>query len=151
MILDFLNHREKPGPIALKVRSASVDDVMGDFARVHIDHRPFSRAGGVIVIRQDKSKAKVRLVARGLSRGMKKGEIAMDSASRQRLQIKQGQTYNFTFEEAGWWDGLLWAWHATDAMPRIAARLGVVSVGLGLVGAILGGWSLYLTLAPATP
>lgn len=136
--------RKKSGPVSLTVVSAPSEDVMIDAARVDLSHRPFCRAGGVIVIRA--GDAKVRVVARGLAGGMTKEYISLASAVRSKLKVKPGQTYDFVFEQAGWRDGLYWAWHATDAMPRIAARLGVVSVVLGFIGAVLGGWSLYLTL-----
>lgn len=137
--------KKKHGPVELEVVNVANEDVMSDIVRVDISHRPFSRAGQVIVVRHGSKK--VRLVARGPT-GVKKHQIRLDSATRRVLGVAPGQTASLEFHEAGWWDGLVWAWHATDAMPRVAARLGVVSVALGFVGAALGAWSLFLTLAP---
>jgi hypothetical protein len=64
--------------------------------------------------------------------------ISLDSATRARLDVKLNKTASFTFEEASLWDELVWAWSATDAMPRVAARLGAISVVLGAVGLFLG-------------
>lgn len=67
----------------------------------------------------------------------------MDMALREQLGIKSGQERHFIFQEANLWGQVCWAWRATDAMPRIAARLGVLSVVLGLVGLGLGVLSLF--------
>jgi hypothetical protein len=40
-------------------------------------------------------------------------------------------------------DEVLWAWNATNAMPRIAARLSVASVGFGVIGLAVGVMSLF--------
>lgn len=135
--------KEKYGPVDLEVVSVANEDVMSDIVRVHLSRRPFAHAGRVIVVKH--RSAKVRLVARGAT-GVTKNQIRLDAASRRTLGVSVGQAAAFEFIEAGWWDGLVWAWHATDAMPRVAARLGVVSVLLGAIGVVLGAWSLWLTV-----
>lgn len=62
---------------------------------------------------------------------------------RSKLGIRPNTSAEFIFEKANLWDECVWAWSATDAMPRVAARLGAISVGLGGVGLFLGLISLF--------
>ena len=128
----------------LKVIEATLDDVFGDIARLHLDHRPNAKAGKIILLKVGTKR--VYAVARGLRSGTNKSNISLESALRERLDVKLGQEYDFTIEAAGFWGNVCWAWNSTDAMPRVAARLGAISVGLGVVGFMLGLYSLYLTL-----
>ena len=137
-------NREFGAPVSLNVLNASLDDVMRDVVRVDLSHRPFARAGRLIVIRHGSNRA--RAVARGPA-NVGKTAIALDAATRKRLGVKLDERANFQFAEAGLWDEILWAWGATDAMPRIAARLGVISILLGFVGLILGVVSLIVAFA----
>jgi hypothetical protein len=120
----------------LKVIDADLADVFGDIARLHIQHRDASKAGRIIVLSTGGKKAYA--VARGLRKGMTKEEISLDSALRKRLGVEKNDTYDFAIEPAGFWGELVWAWKSTDAYPRIAARLGAISIGLGGAGLVLG-------------
>ena len=128
----------------LIVTEATRDDVFGDIARLHLDHRPTAKAGKIILLKVGGKR--VYAVARGLRSRTDKKNIALESAMRERLDVKPGQEYDFSIEAAGFWGSVCWAWNSTDAMPRVAARLGAISVGLGVVGFMLGLYSLYLTL-----
>ena len=135
--------REKNGPVNLKVVQAKLNDVFGDRVRVHNSHRPFSRAGDIIVVRhRDKW---IAAVARG-PLGHSKSTIQLDQRNRTKLGASASGTQEFSFEEAGWMAQFQWAWNATDAVPRVAARLGIVSVILGALGLALGALSVILTL-----
>ena len=123
----------------LTVVEADLGDVFSDIARVHIDHRPFAKAGKLVVIYSGNNKAYA--VARG-SMGNAKDTISLDSATREKLGVKPKQNVSFTIRPARFIDEFRWAWSATDAMPRVAARLGVLSVGLGMIGLFLGAISL---------
>ena len=122
----------------LTVRQQSLRDVFQDMARVSHEHRNGCRTGKIIVISANGKTA--RAVARGAERSDRNG-IYLDEATRDRLGVSQGQEVEFTIREGGWFDEFLWAWHATNAMPRVGARLGVVSVLLGLAGLLLGALS----------
>lgn len=130
---------EKENRAELTVISAPLRDVMSDIARLHRKHRTFgatfARAGRVIVLKVGKQTAYV--VARGPA-GVKADEISLDSATREKLQLSAGQKANFVIKQANLVDEFRWAWGATDAMPRVGARLGAVSVVLGVVGFVLG-------------
>lgn len=136
------------GPVTLSVRQVEIEDVFHDIVRVHLDHRPFAKAGAVVIV-EHKGKT-IRLVARGAPKN-DKGAVWLDLRSRQRLGLMPNTQAEIHFKKASLRDEFLWAWCATDAMPRIAARLGLLSVGLGLLGVILGvlsfGLALYLTPA----
>ena len=136
-------------PITLTVRQVEREDVFHDVVRVHLDHRPFAQAGTVVVVGH--AGREVRLVARGAPKRDKTG-VWLDLRSREKLGLKPNEQAPITFKQATICDEFKWAWSATDAMPRIAARLGLLSVGLGLLGVLLGALSLGLAiwLAPAT-
>ena len=121
--------------IKLKVVAADSDDVFGDVARLHLEHRPFAKAGKIIVLTVGENT--VRVVARGANSNQKLS-IALDSSTRERLKVRANQSFEFQVRKAGFVDEVLWAWTATDAMPRIAVRLSVLSVALGFVGLVLG-------------
>lgn len=135
------------GPVELEVANVVRDDVMNDLVRVHLKYRPFSRAGQVIVIKCNGKK--LRLAARGPKAGQS-DKIGLDSEARSSLGLKPGDKVWFEFCEACFWDEWLWAWSATDAMPRVAARLGLFSILLGLLGLGLGIWSVVLSWHPPT-
>ena len=124
-----------PNTCVLEVEMIDREDVLHDMVRVHQDHRPGTRAGQIVVVRS--SGRVIRVVARG-SKGDRRDVIAMDQKTRERLGVKLGQEAEFTFKLGGIVDEWRWAWTTTDAMPRIAARLAVLSVILGGLGLLLG-------------
>ena len=122
--------------VTLTVKDAALSDVFDDVARLHLDHRPAAKAGRIILIQNGKLKAYA--VARGLASGMSKDQISIDSALRERLNVKVNQAYNLKLRRVGFWGEVRWAWDSTNAMPRVAARLGAISFLLGIVGLFLG-------------
>jgi len=133
--------RKQNGPVHLKILRATLDDVFGDKVRVHHTIRPFARSGEVVVVQH--GRLKVRLVASGAS---EKDTIQLDQRSRQRLGLTgrpSPKSAEFTFMKGNWIDEYRWAWRASDAMPRIAARVGIVSLAMGAVGMLLGTLSLF--------
>jgi len=136
------------GPVELTVGQIDRDNVFNDVVRVHLDHRRFAKAGKLIVV--EHNGRSIRAVARGAPQ-QDKSRIWLDLRCREKLGLRPNAKGSFVFRKASWWDEFVWAWHASDAASRIAARIGLVSVGLGLLGAALGGLSLWLALAPATP
>jgi hypothetical protein len=79
-------------------------------------------------------------------RGSYNNGVSMDAITRAKLGIKPDKSYHFEFYKTGWTGQFLWAWSATDPAYRIATRLGAISLALGAVGALLGIWSIYLSL-----
>lgn len=93
------------------------------------------KAGKICVVRTTVKKAILNL--RGLS--SRKGEeqkIEIDEQGREVLGVETGKEYCFSFEEANFFDEWKWEWSASDAGYRVAARLGLISVGLGVIGII---------------
>lgn len=130
----------------LKVIQLELDDVFLDMVRVHLDHRPKTRAGDVVRI--SCGKRSLLAVARG-SRKNKKDVIAIDLESRRKLDLKAGDEVVFNIKKVGFIGQFCWAWNATDAMPRIGARLGLLSLFLGILGGILGVLSIWPSICPS--
>jgi hypothetical protein len=66
-----------------------------------------------------------------------KAEIHMDERTRHRLgDIKVGESYDFTFQPAGLIGELRWAWNASETGYRVASRLAVIGLILGLLAFI---------------
>jgi hypothetical protein len=131
------------GPIKLTIVPAPYNDVFRDIVRVDLRHRKFAKAGRLLIVRC--GKCKLRAIARG-TLGNSIDSISLDSESRKRLGLKPSGSAEFYFEQAEIVDEFIWAWSASDATSRVAARLGVVSVALGGIGLILGVFSLILAL-----
>lgn len=137
------------GPIDLTVRQVDWEDVFHDIVRVHLDHRPFAKAGAVVIV--EHSGNTIRLVARGAPKN-DRSAVWLDLRSREKLGLEPNTQAAITFKKASLRDEFMWAWSATDAMPRIASRLGLLSVGLGFLGVLLGALSVVLAIcfAPAS-
>ena len=119
----------------LEVVDATLGDVFGDLARVHFDHRLHSKAGKIIKLSVEGRS--VYAVARGLRAGMTKDKISLDSALREQLGVKPKIYYDFEIDRANWIGGIVWAWRSTNPVPRVAARLGAISVAVGVLGLII--------------
>jgi hypothetical protein len=130
--------------LKLEVKQAAREDVFGDIVRVHFEHRPETNAGELTrVWVEDRY---VVAVARGTNSTEKTNTIWIDSALRSRLRVKENTKYDFRFQKADFWDELYWALNTTEPVPRIAARLAVLSAILGAFGLALGAVSLWLAM-----
>ena len=127
--------------MTLKVRKALARDTLNDIVRMHKIHRPFAKPGSVIAIEIGEKKAYA--VVRPPLENFEQDEISFDWATREKLEISSEQKKEFIFRKASCLDEFLWAWNATDAMPRVAARLGVISLILGVIGLFLGVISIF--------
>lgn len=129
--------------VELTVRAMDREDVFEDMARVHLSHRPFAKAGAVFVIHVNGRKAIV--TARGAPKNSR-SNIHLDLETRKMLCVELNKSYDFEFLEADCLDEICWAWRATSAMPRIAARLAILSTSLGCLSILLGVVSFFLGL-----
>lgn len=130
-------------PVMLTVRQVDIEDVFHDVVRVHLNHRPFAKAGAVVIV--EHAGKKIRLAARGAPKNDKTC-VWLDLRSREKLGLQPNTQAAISFSKASLRDEFIWAWSATDPMPRAAARLGLLSVGLGFVGVLLGGLSIGLAI-----
>ena len=121
--------------VRLVVKSMELDDVFEDMVRVHLSHRPFAKAGSIVVVHANGQT--IHAVARGAPSNDREC-IFLDLATRERLSVKLNEKVDFEFRRADFLDEIMWAWNATNAMPRVAARLAALSVFLGFSGLMLG-------------
>lgn len=126
----------------LVVHQVERDDVFHDLVRVHHSHRKGVRAGRVC--RVSANGKNIIAIARNSVSNSTKG-IWLDNSQRSDLDVKAGKEADFNIESLPWYYEYLWVWQASDPVNRTAGRLGVVSLGLGIMGLLLGAWSLYLT------
>lgn len=125
--------------ITLTVRSARLADVYRDTIRIAEADRGPLRTGKIHQIKSGKRKAYA--ILRGLA-GTSGGQIRLDEATRDRLGLTYGQDHAFKIKQVGFWGSLCWGWTATDPAMAVAARLGVLSLGLGILSLILAAWPL---------
>lgn len=121
----------------LTVQKAQWDEAHSDIIRINIDHRGDFEKGRVCKITVNGKSEYV--ILRGTD---EKNIITLDYDLRQRLLLKPNDSERFVLTRGFWLcDEIKWAWSASDASYRIAARLGVVSFFLGAV-------SLVIAIAP---
>jgi hypothetical protein len=122
----------------LEVRQIADEDVYKDIVRVpeihRIDNGKAIEEAKVCLIGGTPRSSFV--VLRGYQDSTK-AEIHMDERTRKRLgDIKVGQSYDFTFTRAGLPGELQWAWNASETGYRVASRLAVIGLILGLLAFI---------------
>lgn len=127
-------------PSRLKIIELRTADVFQGMVRVHRKHRRDVPAGRVC--KMSCNGKSVLLVARGARRNQP-DSVAVDLRTRNRLGISSyDHEVEVDFKPANWLDEVLWGWHASEPISRIATRLGAISLFLGLLGAVLGTVSL---------
>ena len=130
-----------------KVQCAAKEDIYREFVRVSEQYS--LDAHGRIIL--EGSVCKIRTpdaTAYGIVRGTREAPhwpeptVALDERLRNILHIAIGEEIDIRFTKVGPWGQLCWAWEASDPAYRVAARLGLLSVVLGIVGFVLGLFSL---------
>lgn len=128
----------------VRIAQARADDVFGDVLRLNHEFRR-DREGRVIpagrVCWMKAGNRQVMVVARGINGS--EGIAYLDDALRTGLGVKVGQEVEVTLKLASPVSELFWGWNASHPWTRGTSRLALVSVGLGLVGLILGLISLF--------
>ncbi len=127
--------------LKLTVKKSESSDVYGDVVRIHKDARGKVSEGSICRIEVGSGKSVLRAV-RGLGTSDENNNIIkMDLVTRTELGITLDEKHEFKLSVVWWPRQIWWAWNASDPTPRLAARLGVLSVGLGVLSALLGVWS----------
>src|SRR5262245_54788492 len=121
--------------VKLEVLKIAEEDIYKDFVRIPQEHRGQIAEGRVCELRVGHEC--IRRAVRGYLHDAS-AAIRMDEFTRSRLRLTPGKPVEFVIREVGWIGQFLWAWNASDPVPRIAARLGILSVVLGAVGLVLG-------------
>lgn len=130
----------------LSVKRAHNEDLFGDRFRLNYMYRRDERgalicASSVCWIGVGRRRALA--VAKGLP-ATDGAVIRIDESLRRKLQLKEGESADFTFRRAGLISELRWAWSASNPGYRMASRLAAVSLVLGASGLSLGIISLIL-------
>ena len=129
----------------LTVHQVPKSDVFSDSVRVHYSHRPEVAAGRIM--RVCANGKVIRAVARSAIKN-DRGGVWLDDAMRKYLGVRDDKEADFEFKPPTVWDEWIWAWHASNAVTRVAARISLISLFLGVLGLVLGVWSLCLSLRP---
>jgi hypothetical protein len=120
----------------LQVRKALAEDVYRDIARIPEAHR-LDVGGRLIpegtVCRVLAGCRKAFVVLRGKG-DCSDAAIWLDERTRNLLNVNLGEEAEFQLKKVRLWGQLRWAWDSADAAYRVAARLAVLSVVLGLLG-----------------
>jgi hypothetical protein len=130
----------------LKVGKASSEDVYRDIIRIP---EPFRIDGnGRVVPEGDVCKLKWNgRSCRGIVRASSldsEPTILLDERLRAALSVQPGEHVDLDISTQNLFGQFLWAWSASDPAYRVAARLALLSVLLGILGLVLGAYSVYL-------
>jgi hypothetical protein len=129
----------------LEVRSLSNEDVYKDLVRIPENFRK-DKDGKTIeesTVCWIHGAPRVSLaVLRGYQKQPNGPEIHMDDRTRNRLGVHLGESYEFEFKVAGLWGELKWAWRASETGYRVASRLAIVGLILGLLAFLPVFWDL---------
>ncbi|MBI3699352.1 MAG: hypothetical protein HY242_02755 [Afipia sp.] len=128
--------------VRLLVHQANKEDIFEDMVRVHTSHRSPILAGKIF--RVTSSNGTTLAVARNTPKNDRSG-IWMDDEMRRRLQVTDGEKEEFTFKAIHWWENFVWLWSVSNPTNRVAAHLSFISLGLGVIGLILGVVSIWPT------
>lgn len=109
-----------------------------DLGFVHGAHRGGAKAGRVfrLSVTGERGARSLYIVLRGLPNDSRE-DIWLDKWSRDHLGVRHDQPYTFNIREAGFVGQLCWAWNANDPAYRVSAKLGVLSLALGLLSLVL--------------
>jgi hypothetical protein len=122
------------------------EDVFKDIARIPEQNRGGIGEGSVCKISAN-GRTK-HLIVRGLEEPLS-GGIMLDEITRKAMgNLQEGLSYDFAIKEAGIWGHIKWACTVSDRESRISAWIGIISLALGLLGAVLGGISLWIAERP---
>jgi len=130
----------------LKVYPLWHEDVFKDIVRIPRQDRGGIREGSVCAISANGHTK--QLIVRGLEETLS-GGIMLDEITREAMgNLQEGFYYDFTIKEAGIWGQIKWACTVADRGARISAWIGVISIVLGILGAVLGGIGLWIAEHP---
>ena len=142
--------RTRERTVKLKVRATDPDDINKDIVRVAERRRAGLKIGRIHKFTVGDQSAYFILRSCAPEDA---GKIFMDEAAREKLGLSAGADKEFKIERASLWGEICWLWNATDPTYRIAAKLGVLSLGLGiiaLVPTVLSIISFVMKLSPHT-
>jgi len=119
----------------LKVRPLAEEDIYKDIVRIPKDHRKDTKDSTIeesTVCWIEGTPHRSVAVMRGYQISAA-AEIRMDERMRDRLGVQLDEIHDFKFRPAGWCGELAWAWKASETGYRVASRLAVVGLILGIL------------------
>lgn len=123
----------------LKVRLAQKEDIYRDIIRIpeqyRLDNEGKLIPEGTICLVLVNSR-KVYAILRG-NLNVDNAEAQIDERLRNRLNLSVDKEEEITFKKSGLWGEFMWAWQASDPAYRISARLGFLSVLLGILALLI--------------
>ncbi len=127
-----------------EIKEALKEDVYRDIARIPEAHRIDKKGrqiteGAICKIKHEGYS--IYSILRGNFKA-KDAVVLLDERSRNRLNVKVGDSANFEIKTCSFWGKLCWALTATDPAYKLASRLAVISLVLGIIGLALGIFSL---------
>jgi hypothetical protein len=123
------------------------EDVFKDIVRIPKQDRGGIREGSICTISTNGHTK--QLIVRGLEETLN-GGIMLDKITRDAMgNLQEGISYDFTIKQTGIWGHIKWACTVADRGARISAWIGVISVGLGVLGLLLGGVGLWIAEHPS--
>jgi len=132
----------------LIVKALEVEDTWKDVVRINGKFR--TGAGGQLIPRGTPCALRARtegpskwVVVHG--RESPDPVIQMDLNVRLALEVKEGETYDFSLQPLSWIRSLWFPWYASDPNYRLPAQLGLLAAIIGTVLAALG---IVLALVP---
>lgn len=134
--------------IRLRVKKASKEDVYRDIVRVPELYRKDFKGktipeGNVCKISSKNNSIFAIVKGKG---DAEEESIWLDERERNLLGLLVGEEVEFKFRSVGLFGQICWGWRASDIGYRVATRLAVASVVLGIFGFLLGILSLLLAL-----
>lgn len=130
-----------------KVLECSSEDIYRDIVRIPQQHR-LDAQGSVVpegsVCKLTIADRTVYAIMRG-DIGSSFRSIRIDERLRNILDINEGDEVELKIRTVCLWGQFWWAWSASDPAYRVAARMAMLSVMLGLLGLTLG---IFPFLAP---
>ncbi len=129
--------------VKLTVRAARLEDIYKDIVRVPEEHRrdvigeTIEESTVCKITANHKSTYAVLRGTRGVQ-AKPEAVAMMDDKTRNRLGLKKGDEIEFGFKHSRFWGQWWWAWNASETAFRVATRLALVSLALGLLGFVLG-------------
>lgn len=120
------------------VKGLGSGDASQDIVRIHYDNRKGIARHSVIELRRNDQKKNVVV----LGHDGEPNEIYMDIDLREHFSVTKEKAYDFDFHCVGFLGKVKYLLTATAPSTFIPAWISVLSLGLGVLGLILGGVSL---------
>jgi hypothetical protein len=124
----------------LKVYQLSRNEIYLDFVRIpevyRLDrHNRQIEEGSVCSLLRAGGGEEVFVIARGSQ--LSEASISLDARTRKRLNIEDGETYDFEINKSDFCGQVRWALEASDIRYSFSARIALVSAALGLLSILI--------------